>query len=259
MLPLCLVAALLLSASGPRPSLGDEAIHCPPCSEEKLARCRPPVGCEELVREPGCGCCATCALGKGMPCGVYTPRCGSGLRCYPPRGVEKPLHTLMHGQGLCMELAEIEAIQESLQPSDKDEGDHPNNSFSPCSPQDRRCLQKHLAKIRDRSTSGGKMKVIGAPREEARPVPQGSCQSELHRALERLAASQRRTHEDLYIIPIPNCDRNGNFHPKQCHPALDGQRGKCWCVDRKTGVKLPGGLEPKGELDCHQLADSFRE
>lgn len=119
MLPLCLVAALLLLASGPRPSLGDEAIHCPPCSEEKLARCRPPVGCEELVREPGCGCCATCALGKGMPCGVYTPRCGSGLRCYPPRGVEKPLHTLMHGQGLCMELAEIEAIQESLQPSGK--------------------------------------------------------------------------------------------------------------------------------------------
>lgn len=45
--------------------------------------------------------------------------------------------------------------------------------------------------------------------------PQGSCQSELHRALERLAASQSRTHEDLYIIPIPNCDRNGNFHPKQ--------------------------------------------
>ncbi|XP_047701682.1 insulin-like growth factor-binding protein 4 isoform X2 [Prionailurus viverrinus] len=116
MLPLCLVAALLLAA-GPGPSLGDEAIHCPPCSEEKLARCRPPVGCEELVREPGCGCCATCALGKGMPCGVYTPRCGSGLRCYPPRGVEKPLHTLMHGQGVCMELAEIEAIQESLQPS----------------------------------------------------------------------------------------------------------------------------------------------
>lgn len=258
MLSLCLVAALLLAA-GPGPSLGDEAIHCPPCSEEKLARCRPPVGCEELVREPGCGCCATCALGKGMPCGVYTPRCGSGLRCYPPRGVEKPLHTLVHGQGVCMELAEIEAIQESLQPSDKDEGDHPNNSFSPCSAHDRKCLQKHLAKIRDRSTSGGKMKVIGAPREEVRPVPQGSCQSELHRALERLAASQSRTHEDLYIIPIPNCDRNGNFHPKQCHPALDGQRGKCWCVDRKTGVKLPGGLEPKGELDCHQLADSFRE
>lgn len=54
--------------------------------------------------------------------------------------------------------------------ADKDEGDHPNNSFSPCSAHDRRCLQKHFAKIRDRSTSGGKMKVIGVPREEARPV-----------------------------------------------------------------------------------------
>lgn len=52
------------------------------------------------------------------------------------------------------------------------------------------------------------------------PQAQGSCQSELHRALERLAASQTRTHEDLYVIPIPNCDRNGNFHPKQVGPAL---------------------------------------
>lgn len=47
-----------------------------------------------------------------------------------------------------------------------------------------------------------------------------------------------------------------NLSP-QCHPALDGQRGKCWCVDRKTGVKLPGFLELKGDLDCHQLADSM--
>lgn len=54
--------------------------------------------------------------------------------------------------------------------ADKDEGDHPNNSFSPCSAHDRRCLQKHFAKIRDRSTSGGKMKVIGVPREETRPM-----------------------------------------------------------------------------------------
>ncbi|KAK2110764.1 Insulin-like growth factor-binding protein 4 [Saguinus oedipus] len=148
--------------------------------------------------------------------------------------------------------------------ADKDEGDHPNSSFNPCSAHDRRCLQKHMAKIRDRSTNGGKMKVNGAPREEPRPLPQGACQSELQRALERLAASPSRTHEDLYIIPIPNCDRNGNFHPKQvppapCYPSLDGQRGKCWCVDRKTGVKLPEGSEPVGELDCQQLADSFQE
>ena len=54
--------------------------------------------------------------------------------------------------------------------ADKDEDDHPNNSFSPCGAHDRRCLQKHFAKIRDRTNSGGKMKVIGVPREEARPM-----------------------------------------------------------------------------------------
>uniref|UniRef100_A0A8D0G8S7 Insulin-like growth factor-binding protein 4 n=1 Tax=Sphenodon punctatus TaxID=8508 RepID=A0A8D0G8S7_SPHPU len=261
LLPRCLLAVALLLVALPGLGVSDEAIHCPPCSEEKLARCKAPVGCEELVREPGCGCCATCALAKGTPCGVYTARCGSGLRCYPPRGAEKPLHTLMHGQGVCTELTEIEAIQESLQPADKDEAEHPNNSFSPCSIQDRRCLQKQQAKIRERVNSGVKMRNGGSlhPREETRPIAQGSCQSELHRALERLAASQTRTHEDLYIIPIPNCDRNGNFHPKQCHPALDGQRGKFWCVDRKTGIKLSGSPEPKADLDCHLSVDSVRE
>uniref|UniRef100_A0A672V0F9 Insulin-like growth factor-binding protein 4 n=1 Tax=Strigops habroptila TaxID=2489341 RepID=A0A672V0F9_STRHB len=298
--PPVLPVLLLLLAAAAGPGGGEEAIQCPPCSEERLARCKAPQGCAELVREPGCGCCATCALGRGTACGVYTARCGAGLRCYPPRGVPRPLHTLMHGQGICTDLADVEAIQESLQPPEKEEIDHPNNSFSPCSIHDRKCLQKQQAK---RVNNGNKMRNSGSPyhREETRPIvstglgragwvlsspglcsragvlgcraggsisptagsyapflqAQGSCQSELHRALERLAASQTRTHEDLYVIPIPNCDRNGNFHPKQCHPALDGQRGKCWCVDRKTGVKLPGFLELKGDLDCHQLADSM--
>ncbi|KFV65573.1 Insulin-like growth factor-binding protein 4, partial [Dryobates pubescens] len=194
-------------------------------------------------------------------CGVYTARCGAGLRCYPPRGVPRPLHTLMHGQGVCTDLADVEAIQESLHPPALGWlPGHPsaqlepcNRSLQPASAPGRRCLKPGVA--------AGK-RVLGGCSPAAGSTPpflqaQGSCQSELHRALERLAASQTRTHEDLYVIPIPNCDRNGNFHPKQCHPALDGQRGKCWCVDRKTGVKLPGFLELKGDLDCHQLADSM--
>lgn len=88
--------------------LSDQAIRCPVCSEERLARCRLPEGCEETVREPGCGCCPTCALAKGAHCGVYSPRCGTGLRCYPPRGVERPLHSLMHGQGVCTDEREVE-------------------------------------------------------------------------------------------------------------------------------------------------------
>ena len=112
---LLLAAAAAAAAAGPGGG-GEEAIQCPPCSEERLARCKAPQGCTELVREPGCGCCATCALGRGTACGVYTARCGAGLRCYPPRGVPRPLHTLMHGQGVCTDLADVEAIQESLQP-----------------------------------------------------------------------------------------------------------------------------------------------
>lgn len=88
--------------------MSDQAIRCPVCTEERLASCRLPEGCEETVREPGCGCCPTCALPKGAHCGVYSPRCGTGLRCFPPRGVERPLHSLMHGQGVCTDEREVE-------------------------------------------------------------------------------------------------------------------------------------------------------
>ncbi|KAK1159085.1 insulin-like growth factor-binding protein 4 [Acipenser oxyrinchus oxyrinchus] len=236
--------------------LSDEAIRCPPCSEEKLARCKAPVGCEETVREPGCGCCPTCALAKGNYCGVYSPRCGSGMRCFPPPGVEKPLHSLMLGQGICM--AESELTQ--LQTTENEELwnlDHPNNSHIPCSPQDKKCLLRHQAKIREQGLKNGKMKN-NVNREENKPLVLPPCQSEMQRALDRLA-SQTRTHEDFYIIPLPNCDKHGNFHPKQCLPALDGQRGKCWCVDQKTGIQLVGTPEVKGELDCHQFVESIRE
>lgn len=78
------------------------------------------------------------------------------------------------------------------------------------------------------------------------PQAQGSCQSELHRALERLAASQTRTHEDLYVIPIPNCDRNGNFHPKQVGWALTYHRGLGGAFCRAK-VRLGGGCGWRGQ------------
>ncbi|XP_048464097.1 insulin-like growth factor-binding protein 4 [Rhincodon typus] len=102
---LALFSPLMLEASGP--------IRCLPCTEERLAHC-PPVDStctEELVREPGCGCCRMCALSHGQPCGVYTARCGAGLRCYPQLEESKPLETLMQGRGICMELSEVERIQ----------------------------------------------------------------------------------------------------------------------------------------------------
>lgn len=80
--------------------------RCPPCSPERLAACRTPSAgagrsCVELVREPGCGCCSVCARLEGETCGVYTPRCAQGLRCYPHPGSELPLQALVQGAGTC--------------------------------------------------------------------------------------------------------------------------------------------------------------
>ncbi|KAF4796942.1 Insulin-like growth factor-binding protein 5 [Turdus rufiventris] len=77
-------------------------VQCEPCDAKALSLCPPsPLGCE-LVKEPGCGCCLTCALPAGQPCGVYTERCARGLRCLPRQGEEKPLHALLHGTAVCL-------------------------------------------------------------------------------------------------------------------------------------------------------------
>lgn len=96
------VVLLLLAAYAvPAQSLGS-FVHCEPCDEKALSMCPPsPLGCE-LVKEPGCGCCMTCALAEGQSCGVYTERCAQGLRCLPRQDEEKPLHALLHGRGVCL-------------------------------------------------------------------------------------------------------------------------------------------------------------
>ncbi|KAM8933844.1 insulin-like growth factor-binding protein 5 isoform 3-T3 [Pelodytes ibericus] len=97
-LPACLFLSLCL---GLCQCLGS-FVHCEPCDEKAVSMCPPaPVGCE-LVKEPGCGCCMTCALAEGQSCGVYTERCAGGLRCLPKQGEEKPLHALLHGRGVCL-------------------------------------------------------------------------------------------------------------------------------------------------------------
>lgn len=77
-------------------------VRCEPCDASALGQCKPlPRDCAERVREPGCGCCLTCALHEGQACGVYTGRCGSGLRCQHRPGESKPLLALLEGRGVC--------------------------------------------------------------------------------------------------------------------------------------------------------------
>lgn len=104
-----LPSLLLLALLGPRLAAGValQPVHCAPCTQEKLALCPAvPPGCPETARQPGCGCCQTCALGPGQPCGVYTARCRQGLRCHVPAGEPRPLSALIQGQGTCLPASE---------------------------------------------------------------------------------------------------------------------------------------------------------
>lgn len=115
--PLLLLPLLLLLLA---PALCSRAaaaaasyVPCQPCDQKARSLCPPvPVGCQP-VKEPGCGCCLTCALEESQPCGVYTGPCARGLRCLPKNGEEKPLHALLHGRGLCRN----EKLYKMLHPS----------------------------------------------------------------------------------------------------------------------------------------------
>ena len=95
-------------------------VRCEPCDARALAQCAPPPAasaCSELVREPGCGCCLTCALREGQQCGVYTERCGAGLRCQPPPGEPRPLQALLDGRGLCANASATGRLRAYLLPA----------------------------------------------------------------------------------------------------------------------------------------------
>lgn len=93
---------LLLSVAFAGASLAEMVFRCPSCTAERQAACpKLTETCAEIVREPGCGCCPVCARQEGELCGVYTPRCSSGLRCYPKPDSELPLEQLVQGLGLC--------------------------------------------------------------------------------------------------------------------------------------------------------------
>ncbi|TRY57813.1 hypothetical protein DNTS_035763 [Danionella cerebrum] len=93
---------LLVSVAFHVTAASEMVFRCPSCTAERLAAC--PMltePCAEIVREPGCGCCPVCARQEGELCGVYTPRCSSGLRCYPKPDSELPLEQLVQGLGRC--------------------------------------------------------------------------------------------------------------------------------------------------------------
>ncbi|XP_077373885.1 insulin-like growth factor-binding protein 1 isoform X1 [Festucalex cinctus] len=220
-----LAAVALARAS---PVLGPEPIRCAPCTQEKLSECPAvPVGCGQVLREPGCGCCMACALERGSDCGVHTAHCARGLRCLPRPGEARPLHALTRGQGVCTEDQGKDA---------EGEADHSS-------------LQDMLGLPNQDAQESIKAKV-NAIRNKL--VQQGPCHIELDSALDAIASSQQTLGDKFTTFYLPNCDKHGFYKAKQCESSLAGVPARCWCVSAWNGKILPGAGDIPGDSECHQ-------
>ncbi|KAM7409332.1 hypothetical protein PAMA_001014 [Pampus argenteus] len=277
---LCLAAALavftrLAATVGP-------VVRCEPCDDGALLQCKPlPKDCAERVREPGCGCCMTCALGEGQACGVYTARCGSGLTCQQQPGESRPLQALLEGRGVCSSAAS-KKLNNILVPTQKQEnggnqveegcdnvtttmmvlpgtatvrGGHSRGSMDTRPPLHNKLIQKDQNKktqsYKVESVSGrANMDMHNFSLESKRETEYGPCRREMESILNSLKISNVLNPRGFRI---PNCDRKGFYKKKQCRPSKGRRRGYCWCVD-KYGQPLPGydGRE-RGETQCYSL------
>ncbi|CAK6964498.1 insulin-like growth factor-binding protein 3 [Scomber scombrus] len=277
---LCLAAALavftrLADTVGP-------VVRCEPCDAGALLQCKPlPKDCPERVKEPGCGCCMTCALGEGQACGVYTARCGSGLTCQHQPGESRPLQALLEGRGVCSSAAS-KKLNSILVPTQKQEnagnqvdegcanvtatmtvlpgvatvkGGHSRGSMDTRPPLHNKLIQKDMNRktqsYKVESVSGGaNMDIHNFSLESKRETEYGPCRREMESILNSLKISNVLNPRGFRI---PNCDRKGFYKKKQCRPSKGRRRGYCWCVD-KYGQPLPGydGRE-RGETQCYSL------
>uniref|UniRef100_A0A667WWH7 Insulin-like growth factor-binding protein 5 n=1 Tax=Myripristis murdjan TaxID=586833 RepID=A0A667WWH7_9TELE len=257
LLSFSLLVIPLLSITG----CGSSYVPCEPCDQKALSMCPPvPVGCQ-LVKEPGCGCCLTCALDEGQPCGVYTGPCTRGLRCLPKNGEEKPLHALLHGRGVCTN----EKLYKLLHPSQ--DGESPDDIMLPVPesilPQTKVPIygRDHISskKVHAMKQAKDRKKQLARLRPTSNldysPLTPDKLQPEFgpcRRRLDNLIQSMKDTSQVFALtLYVPNCDKKGFFKRKQCKPSRGRKRGICWCVDR-FGVRLPGIDYSGGDLQCKE-------
>ncbi|XP_042350768.1 insulin-like growth factor-binding protein 2-B [Plectropomus leopardus] len=241
--------------------LGDLAFRCPSCTAERLAACpKVTTACTEIVREPGCGCCPLCARLEGELCGVYTPRCSSGLRCYPSTGSELPLQQLIQGLGRCGQKVDLD-VPTSLDNQATNEVHGTENPLTRRPLGDAWLWLESAKKVHVMKTST-KMRMNQLEDPRTQRVLQSACQQELDKVLEEISKmtseDNRGPLENLYGLKFPNCDRHGRYNLKQCNMSTHGQRGECWCVNPLTGVQIPATPKVRGDPNCNQFQEELR-
>uniref|UniRef100_A0A3B1IFR0 Insulin-like growth factor binding protein 2b n=1 Tax=Astyanax mexicanus TaxID=7994 RepID=A0A3B1IFR0_ASTMX len=232
--------------------------RCPSCTAERQAACpSPPAACVEIVREPGCGCCPVCARLLGEPCGVYTPRCASGLRCSPVPGEPYPLEQLIRGYGRCERRVEPTVSHECF--CSRPENVNLSGTRSPFlkkPTKDANYWLKETAVRHHQNEQRSKM-MLNRVEDLKTPRPrQSQCEQELDKVLEEISKmtfhNNKGPLENLYELKFPNCDIKGHYNLKQCHMSTHGQRGECWCVNPYTGIQIPSSARVRGDPNCSQ-------
>ncbi|XP_039673929.1 insulin-like growth factor-binding protein 2-B [Perca fluviatilis] len=242
--------------------LGDLAFRCPSCTAESLAACPEVTAtCTEIVREPGCGCCPLCARLEGELCGVYTPRCSSGLMCYPSTEFELPLQQLIQGLGRCGQKVDLE-VTTSLVHQATNEVHGTENPVTKRPPLAEAWIWQESARKQHLNERKAKMKTKQLEDPRTQKVLQSACQQELDRVLEEVSKitseDNRGPLENLYELKFPNCDRHGLYNLKQCNMSTRGQRGECWCVNPLTGVQIPATPKVRGDPNCNRFQEELR-
>ncbi|XP_058495384.1 insulin-like growth factor-binding protein 1a [Solea solea] len=246
------LCAVLPTGTLGSPVVAPEPIRCAPCTPEKLSQC-PAVapGCAEVMREPGCGCCPACALKTGELCGMYTAPCGSGLRCTPRPGDPRPLHSLTRGQAVCTQSTEPEASPEPQTQDQEEPEAEMDNAAIVSDPGSNHYLPGHTKPYDPRAAADAqesmKAKLVCIRKKL---VEQAPCHIELQRALEKIAKSHQKLGDKLTRFYLPNCDKHGLYKPKQCESSLDGQRGRCWCVNSWNGKRILGSTDLPADAEC---------
>ncbi|XP_017328148.1 insulin-like growth factor-binding protein 3 [Ictalurus punctatus] len=275
-----LLVSVSLAAVARLSSAVGAVIRCEPCDAGARTLCDPvPEDCVERVREPGCGCCVTCALAEGRACGVYTGRCGAGLVCRPRPGEPRPLHALLEGRGGCVnQTAPPPVSARQVESARMPEEDSSSNTTSPSVPAGheqstdvfpslgqrpppywRNPKSKDLQREQLRKSQSFKIEepLAVAPSnheniafESKHEREYGPCRIEMDGILNMLKITDKVNPRGFRI---PNCDRKGFYRKKQCWPSKGRKRGICWCVD-KYGQPLPGfdGKE-RGNAQCYTM------
>lgn len=250
----CALLCSLLLLHG---SVGEIVFRCPSCTAERQAACPKITTSCEIVREPGCGCCPVCARQKGELCGVYTPRCGSGLRCYPSANSELPLEQLIQGLGRCENKVDLEPTMTNQ------ESGHSGEVNSTRSPLMKKTSKEnnyqHYKEMAVKQHHNNKRNRMFSPQDDLKTLlPKLSqCQQDLDKVLENISRmtfhDNKGPLENLYDLKFPNCDKTGQYNLKQCHMSNHGQRGECWCVNPYTGVQIPSSPKVRGDPNCSQF------